>query len=55
MTLLDVRPADEFAQGHLPGAINIPADELLRRLDAGFPDWRAEGLAVQTPAAAKHR
>lgn len=82
MTLLDVRPADEFAQGHLPGAINIPADELLqrigelpadheivaycrgpfcvlssdavtalrahglraRRLDAGFPDWRAEGL-----------
>ncbi len=87
MTLLDVRPADEFAQGHLPGAINIPAGELLerlgelpaaheivaycrgpfcvlssdavtalrahglraRRLDAGFPDWRAEGLVVETP------
>jgi len=24
MTLLDVRPEDEFAQGHLPGAMNIP-------------------------------
>ncbi|WP_240317380.1 ArsR/SmtB family transcription factor [Achromobacter dolens] len=32
MTLLDVRPADEFAQGHLPGALNIPANELLERL-----------------------
>ena len=28
VTLLDVRPADEFAQGHLPGAINIPLAEL---------------------------
>ncbi|MFY1913948.1 ArsR/SmtB family transcription factor [Achromobacter xylosoxidans] len=93
MTLLDVRPADEFAQGHLPGAINIPADELVkrleelpadheivaycrgpfcvlssdavtalrahglraRRLDAGFPDWRAEGLAVEAPPARKGR
>ena len=26
--LLDVRPAEEYAAGHLPGAINIPADEL---------------------------
>ncbi|HUW80077.1 MAG TPA: metalloregulator ArsR/SmtB family transcription factor [Acidocella sp.] len=24
VTLLDVRPEDEFAQGHLPGAMNIP-------------------------------
>ncbi|MDE8346747.1 MAG: metalloregulator ArsR/SmtB family transcription factor [Acidocella sp.] len=24
VTLLDVRPEDEFAQGHLPGAVNIP-------------------------------
>ncbi|MDD2058861.1 metalloregulator ArsR/SmtB family transcription factor [Pseudomonas sp. GD03860] len=32
VTLLDVRPADEFAQGHLPGAINIPFRELQQRL-----------------------
>ncbi|ABQ29071.1 ArsR/SmtB family transcription factor [Acidiphilium cryptum] len=28
VTLLDVRPADEFARGHLPGALNIPLDQL---------------------------
>ena len=32
VVLLDVRSADEFAQGHLPGAINIPIAELERRL-----------------------
>jgi rhodanese-related sulfurtransferase len=30
-TLLDVRTAEEFAQGHLEGAINIPVDELASR------------------------
>ncbi|MBD2784077.1 metalloregulator ArsR/SmtB family transcription factor [Xenorhabdus sp. DI] len=33
MTLLDVRPKEEFEQGHLPNAINIPVDELENRLD----------------------
>jgi len=28
VTVLDVRPAEEFAAGHLPGAINIPIDML---------------------------
>jgi ArsR family transcriptional regulator len=28
VTLLDVRPQDEFALGHLPGAFNVPLDEL---------------------------
>ena len=32
VTLLDVRPEDEFALGHLPGAINIPLTALERRL-----------------------
>jgi ArsR family transcriptional regulator len=27
-----VRPADEFACGHLPGALNIPLSELRKRL-----------------------
>ncbi|MBN3776045.1 metalloregulator ArsR/SmtB family transcription factor [Burkholderia sp. Ac-20345] len=89
VTLLDVRPHDEFAQGHLPGALNIPLSELdarvselpagteivaycrgpycvfaveavatLRargfkaaRLEDGFPEWKAAGLAVETGAA----
>ena len=30
--MLDVRPEDEFRQGHLPGALNIPLAQLERRL-----------------------
>ncbi|MCP4318146.1 MAG: metalloregulator ArsR/SmtB family transcription factor [Hyphomicrobiales bacterium] len=33
VTVLDVRPADEFTQGHVPGAINIQLSELEQRLD----------------------
>jgi rhodanese-related sulfurtransferase/DNA-binding transcriptional ArsR family regulator len=85
VTLLDVRPSDEFASGHLPGAINIPLRELarrlrelpkdreivaycrgpycvlafeavallrkrglsVRRLEDGFPEWKAVGLPVE--------
>ncbi len=32
VTVLDVRPPDEYAAGHLPKAINIPLRELARRL-----------------------
>ncbi|RTM02439.1 MAG: ArsR family transcriptional regulator [Hyphomicrobiales bacterium] len=28
VTLIDVRPADEFALGHVPGAINVPLAEI---------------------------
>jgi ArsR family transcriptional regulator len=31
-TVLDVRPEDEFANGHLPDALNIPLSQLERRL-----------------------
>lgn len=89
VTLLDVRPREEFAAGHLPNAINIPLRELpsrlrelpgnreviaycrgaycvlaleavsllrrrgltARRLEAGFPEWRAAGLPVETLVA----
>lgn len=30
--LLDVRPADEFASGHIAGALSIPMEELIARL-----------------------
>ncbi|WP_058556771.1 metalloregulator ArsR/SmtB family transcription factor [Thiohalocapsa sp. ML1] len=32
VTVLDVRPAEEFAQGHVPGAINMPLERLEARL-----------------------
>ena len=38
VTILDVRPEDEFALGHLPGALNIPLRELKARLGEMDPD-----------------
>ena len=32
VALVDVRSKPEFADGHLPGAVNIPVDELSQRL-----------------------
>jgi rhodanese-related sulfurtransferase len=32
VTVLDVRPPEEFAAGHIPGAVNIPVHELEKRL-----------------------
>lgn len=84
--VLDVRPGDEFALGHVPGALNIPVEELkrrlaelpkgqeivaycrgaycvlsfeavallrthgfvVRRLEDGFPEWKAAGHATET-------
>ncbi len=88
VTVLDVRPEDEFALGHLPGAINIPLSELkdrlgelsaereviaycrgpycvlsfeavaslrargylVRRLEDGYPEWKAAGLPIEAVA-----
>ena len=88
VTVLDVRPPEEFAAGHLPGAVNIPIDRLesglaklskqrevvaycrgpyclmsfeavlklrkrgwkARRLQHGFPEWKAAGLPVDSPS-----
>ncbi len=85
VTVLDVRPRDEYAAGHLPGAINISPQELekrledlpegretiaycrgawcvlsfnavallrakgvsARRLEDGYPEWKAQGLPVE--------
>ncbi|MGH6628755.1 MAG: ArsR/SmtB family transcription factor, partial [Burkholderiales bacterium] len=32
VTVIDVRPAEEYAAGHVPGAINMPLPELQKRL-----------------------
>lgn len=33
LLVLDVRSKEEFAQGHVPGAINIPHDQLDKQLE----------------------
>jgi rhodanese-related sulfurtransferase/DNA-binding transcriptional ArsR family regulator len=86
VTVLDVRPEDEFVSGRVPSAINIPLKDLERRLadlprdreivaycrgaycvlsfeavallrqrgfqaqrlEDGFPEWKAAGLAVSS-------
>lgn len=88
VSVLDVRPGEEFALGHVPGAFSIPIQELerrlaelpkdkdiiaycrgpycvmsfeavatlrrkgyrVRRLEEGFAEWKAAGLAVSTQA-----
>jgi rhodanese-related sulfurtransferase len=34
VTVLDVRPPDEFALGHIPGAVNVPLSALRQHLSA---------------------
>lgn len=38
VTVLDVRPGEEYESGHLPGAINIPLHELETHLDKLDPE-----------------
>jgi rhodanese-related sulfurtransferase/DNA-binding MarR family transcriptional regulator len=89
VTVVDVRPPEEYAAGHVPGAVNIPLKELeqrlqelprgqevvaycrgpycvlayeavarlrehgyaARRMEDGFPEWRAAGLPVESEPA----
>ena len=85
VTVLDVRPSEEYEVGHIPGALNIPLKEIehclaslpkgqeiiaycrgeycvlafeavatlrkrgfnARRLEEGYPEWKAAGLPVE--------
>jgi len=85
VTVLDVRPSEEYEVGHIPGALNVPIDEIkkqlarlpkeqeiiaycrgeycvlafeavaalrkkgftARRLEEGYPEWKAAGLPVE--------
>ncbi len=85
VTVLDVRPSEEYEVGHIPGALNVPLEEIeqhlanlpkgqefiaycrgeycvlafeaiaalrkkgfkARRLEEGYPEWRAAGLPVE--------
>lgn len=39
VTVLDVRPVEEFQAGHIPGAVSIPVADLKKRL-ASLPKYR---------------
>lgn len=43
--VLDVRSREEFARGHIPGAVNIPHDELAGRL-AEIPGDPSQEIVV---------
>ena len=85
VTVLDVRPPEEYEFGHIPGAVNVPLEEIeqrlgglpkdqeiiaycrgpycvlafeavaalrgkgfkARRLEEGYPEWKAAGLPVE--------
>jgi phage shock protein E len=36
--IVDVRTPEEYASGHYPGAVNIPVDEIERRMNELGPD-----------------
>ena len=40
-TLIDVRTPVEFEAGHIPGAVNVPLDELKRSL---YVHWEAQAV-----------
>lgn len=42
--LIDVRTPDDYAQGHIEGALNIPAQELVARAETELPDKAARIL-----------
>src|ERR1700739_1273634 len=45
-TVLDVRPEDEFAGGHLPNALNIPLSQLERRWPSCHQTKKSSPIAV---------
>ncbi len=52
LPVVDVRPRSMFAQGHIPGAINIPFDEVRA---AGEDDMAAHyGIAFDAAGIGKH-
>ncbi len=43
--VLDVRSPEEYAEGHVPGAVNVPYDQISARLDS-LDAYRDRGFVV---------
>ncbi|WP_127784256.1 rhodanese-like domain-containing protein [Rhodococcus sp. X156] len=53
--VVDVRSAEEFAQGHIPGAVNMPLETLVRHcadLDTAKPVYLVCGGGTRSMEAA---
>lgn len=50
--LLDVRTPEEFANAHLPGAVNVPVQQLLERLSE-LPSDKARPIVVYCRSGAR--
>ena len=48
--VLDVRTPEEYVAGHVPGAVNIPHDQVAARLAEVPKDKRGGALLPQRPA-----
>ena len=44
--LVDARPPDQYAEGHLPGAISIPAEAVSGRMEAALSLCEGRGRVV---------
>ena len=44
LLIVDVRTAEEYASGHVPGAINVPNEGILDEMPVELPDKNAEIL-----------
>ncbi|WKX73667.1 rhodanese-like domain-containing protein [Streptomyces sp. XD-27] len=53
LTVIDVRTPGEYASGHLPGAVNIPLDQLPRALPALREAADRSGLLVVCASGAR--
>jgi rhodanese-related sulfurtransferase len=42
LTVVDVLPAESYAMGHIPGAINLPYESIASRARELLPDPHAE-------------
>jgi len=47
VTVVDIRDPESYAQGHVPGAINVPLPELPQRVEDH--DWAAEEIVCVCP------
>lgn len=51
--LIDTLPAGVFGDGHLPGAINLPSDDILEQAPARLPDRDATLVVYCASATCK--
>ena len=52
---IDVRSAEEFKEGHLQGALNIPHDQIVDRIKSVSPDKNAPVNLLLAAAAAEQK